>query len=367
MAGARRSGRPAPDPRWGNRLTGTALRVVVLDDDPDVAAYTGTVLERRAGCEVVVLPDASDIAGTLARFDPDVVVTDIEMPGTSGLELAGLLRDRAPDVGVVVMTAHVSVEYAVGALRQRADEFLTKPVAAGELVEVVRRLGERRRAALAARPVVLAVGAHPDDVEIGAGGILAAHRAAGDTVVVLTLSRGARGGDVTDREGESRAAAALIGARLVLEDLPDTRIPVAGPTLEIVERVVDQVRPAVVYTHSANDRHQDHRAVHDATMVGTRGLGTVACYQSPSATVDFRPNRFVTVDDHLGTKLAMLACFASQVGIRDYLEPDVVRATARYWSRFGSGRAVEPLEIVRDTGGVGPGAGGGAGAGAWPA
>lgn len=335
-------------------MTTPALRVVVLDDDPDVAAYTATVLERRGGCEVVVLHGASDIAATLDRFDPDVVVTDIEMPGMSGLELAGLLRERAPDVGVVVMTAHVSVDYAVAALRQRADEFLTKPVAGGQLVEVVQRLGQRRRAAVAARPVVLAVGAHPDDVEIGAGGILAAHRAAGDTVVVLTLSRGARGGDVDDRAREARAAAELIGARLVLEDLPDTRIPVAEPTVDLVERVVAEVRPAVVYTHSRHDRHQDHRAVHDATVVATRGVGTVACFQSPSATVDFRPNRFVTVDEHLGTKLAMLACFASQAQIRDYLAPEAVRATARYWSRFGTGRAVEPLEIVRDTGVAGP-------------
>jgi len=337
-------------------VTTSALRVVVLDDDPDVAAYTATVLERRAGCEVVVLHDASDIAGTLDRFDPDVVVTDIEMPGMSGLELAGVLREQAPGVGVVVMTAHVSVEYAVGALRQRADEFLTKPVPGGTLVEVVRRLGERRRATLAARPLVLAVGAHPDDVELGVGATLAAHRAAGDPVVVLTLSRGASGGAAADRRHEALAAAEVIGARLFLEDLPDTQIPVAEPTVGIIERVVAEVRPAVVYTHSAHDRHQDHRAVHQAVMVATRGIGTVACFESPSATVEFRPNRFVAVDPYLETKLAMLACFTSQTAIRDYLEPGMVRATARYWSRFGTGRAVEPLEIVRDTGGVGPGA-----------
>ncbi|VTR77840.1 PIG-L family deacetylase [Cellulomonas hominis] len=337
-------------------MTTSALRVVVLDDDPDVATYTGTVLERRAGCEVVVLHDASDIAGTLARFDPDVVVTDIEMPGMSGLELAGVLREQAPDVGVVVMTAHVSVDYAVGALRQRADELLTKPVPAGQLVEVVRRLGERRRAVQAARPVVLAVGAHPDDVEIGVGGTLAKHRAAGDTVVVLTLSRGARGGDVEHRQGEALASAELIGARLFLEDLTDTEIPMAEPTVGIVERVVAEVRPTVVYTHTVHDRHQDHRAVHQAVMVATRGIGTVACFESPSATVDFRPNRFVTIDAQLETKLAMLACFASQTAVRDYLDPEMVRATARYWSRHGTGDAVEPLEIVRDTGGIGSGA-----------
>lgn len=336
-------------------MTSSSLRVVVLDDDVDVAAYTATVLERRAGCEVVVLHDASGIAATLERFDPDVVVTDIEMPGMTGLELAGLLREQAPDVGVVVMTAHVSVEYAVGALRQRADEFLTKPVPGGTLVEVVRRLGERRRAALASRPVVLAVGAHPDDVAVGVGATLAAHRAAGDTVVVLTLSRGSCGDDAHDRRHEALAAAEVIGARLFLEDLPGTRIPVAEPTVGIVERVVAEVRPAVVYTHSAHDRHQDHRAVHQAVMVATRGTGTVACFESPSATVEFRPNRFVAVDPYLETKLAMLACFTSRAETGGDLDPGMVRATARYWSRFGTGRAVEPLEIMRETGGIGLG------------
>ena len=104
----------------------------------------------------------------------------------------------------------------------------------------------------------------------------------------------------------------------------------------------------MVYTHSSHDLHQDHRAVHAATLVATRRVKTVACFQSPSATVDFRPNRFATIDGFTEKKLALLACFASQSGIRDYLEPDFVLATARYWSRFGSGKNCEPLEIVRE-------------------
>ncbi len=111
-----------------------ALRVVVLDDDPDVAAYTRTILEKRAGCEGVTLADASDAAAVIARFGPDVVITDIEMPGVSGLELVATLRAQGTDAQIVVMTAHGSVEYAVTALREQADEFLTKPVAAARLV-----------------------------------------------------------------------------------------------------------------------------------------------------------------------------------------------------------------------------------------
>ena len=84
--------------------------------------------------------------------------------------------------------------------------------------------------------------------------------------------------------------------------------------MSIIERVVAEVNPTVVYTHSQHDRHQDHRAVHQASSVATRRVQTFACYQSPSATVDFRPNRFVPVDGFLDTKLAQLACFSTPVG-----------------------------------------------------
>jgi len=302
-------------------------RVVVVEDDPDVAFYTKTVLEKR-GCVVSVIADPLSALSAIGRFDPDVVITDIEMPGMTGLDLIDQVHAKHPGLPVVVMTAHVSVDYAIAALRGQADEFLTKPVPSSQLMAVVSRLADEFRRAQAeapAREVVLAIGAHPDDVEIGVGGILAAHRAAGDSVTILTLSRGARGGEAQNRQDESLMAAELIGARLFLEDLEDTRISNADPTVGIIERVVAEVNPSIVYTHSNHDRHQDHRAVHDATLVATRGVRTV------------------------DTKNALLASFASQAEIRWYLEPDFVLATARYWSRYGGGVASEPLEIVRES------------------
>lgn len=194
----------------------------------------------------------------------------------------------------------------------------------------------------------LAVGAHPDDVELGVGATLAAHRSAGDSIVILTLSRGGRGGDSDRRQYESMAAAEMLGARLFLEDLPDMQIARSDDALAILERVVAEVSPTVVYTHTSHDRHQDHRAVHEATMIATRRTPVVACYQSPSSTIDFRPTRFVAVDGFTETKLRLLECYGSQTDIRSYLEPDFVLATARYWSRFGTGDNAEPLEIVRD-------------------
>ena len=329
-----------------------AYRVLVVDDDPDVALYTSTVLERRGGCEVRAITDPTLARSAVDEFRPDVVVTDIEMPGMTGLQLIEQLRADQPDLPIIVMTAHVSVDYAVGALRSQADEFLVKPIASPDLISIVQRLASKGRANREAgrpREYVLAVGAHPDDVEIGVGGILAAHRDAGDTVVILTMSRGAMGGEPDDRQNESLHSADLLGARLFLEDLVDTEITNTGPTIAIIERVIKQVNPTIVYTHSIHDRHQDHRAVHEAVLVAARAVDTVACYQSPSSTVDFRPSRFVSIDGFTSKKIELLQCFQSQANIRKYLEPDFVLATARYWSRFSSGSDnCEPLEIIRD-------------------
>jgi len=329
-----------------------AYRVVIVEDDPDVAEYTKTVLQKRGGFEVRVTGDPFEAKDLVADFEPDVVVTDIEMPGMTGLTLMEQIRAVQPDLPIVVMTAHISVDYAVAALRVQADEFLTKPVGAVELVAVVTRLaadGRANREASRPREHVLAIGAHPDDVEIGVGGILASHRAAGDSVTILTLSRGGRGGSPEDRQHESLASAELLGARLFLEDLVDTAIANTGETVSIIEKVVNEVNPTIVYTHSAHDRHQDHRAVHEAALVATRTVRTVGCFQSPSSTVDFRPSRFVSIDGYTDTKLALLSCFRSQSEIRGYLDPDFVLATARYWGRYGGGTSVEPLEIIRET------------------
>lgn len=336
-------------------MTDERFRVLVIEDDGDVAVYVRTILERRLDCEVRVLNGGFGFEEAVRAFVPDVIVTDIELPGTNGLELLDAARQIDPDQPIIVMTAHTSIDYAVRALRGQADEYLQKPLSSHDLVASVKRLAEavRRTRAIRKTRAVVAIGAHPDDVEIGVGGTLAAHAAAGDPITILTLSRGSRGGSADGRQQESLAAADILGARLFLEDLVDTAIPNSDPTVGIIERVIAEVNPATVYVHSLNDRHQDHRAVHEATLVATRRVDNVACYQSPSTTIEFRPTRFVTIDGFTQTKLDLLSCFASQSTIREYMDPDFVLASARYWSRFGTGTSVEPLEVIRDASGIG--------------
>ena len=254
----------------------------------------------------------------------DLVLTDVEMPGMTGIELLESLRRAAPELPVAIMTAHASVGSAIGALRSRADDFLEKPLRPAQLTETVSRLVAGGRAERQARrETVLAVGAHPDDVEIGVGGTLAAYHQMGHQVAILTLSRGARGGPEAERAGEVRQAAQVLGARLYLEDLEDTRISEGDPTIRIISRVIGEVQPTMIYTHSLHDVHQDHRNTHRAVMVATRKIGRVFCFQSPSATVEFRPTRFVRIDAQLDAKLAAIDAFGSQVALREYLEPEV--------------------------------------------
>lgn len=198
------------------------------------------------------------------------------------------------------------------------------------------------------RERVLAIGAHPDDIEIGAAGVLLNHRRKGDRISFLTLSRGGVGGHVGARSDESVAAAAAIGAQLLMGDLSDTRIDDGIDTIRLIESVVEAIDPTIVYMHSRHDSHQDHRSVHVATLSATRGVPQIYAYQSPSATNDFTPTKFVPIDDVIVQKVDVLGLFDSQRD-RAYLEPELVVAGARYWARQLAPRSryAEPFEVVR--------------------
>jgi two-component system, NtrC family, response regulator HydG len=325
-------------------------RVLVVDDDPVYGEYLRRVLSS-GGFGVTHEPDAEGAVARVHTERWDLLITDIELPGMNGLELLNRVRELAPALPVAVLTGHASVDYAVCALRGAAAEFLQKPVTRADLVAKAAELIAAGRAAREERRErVLAIGAHPDDVEIGAGGTLAAHTATGDLLAILTLSRGAVDGDMAQRARESQESADILGARLLLRDLEDTHIPEGNPTIAIIEEVVADLQPTVIYTHSVHDLHQDHRSVHRAAMVACRRVSRVYCFQSPSATVDYRPNHFVAVDDYLGRKLKCIDAFGSQSGIRDHPEPERITATARYWARYATGTFAEPFETTRDRG-----------------
>ncbi|SEP30413.1 PIG-L deacetylase family protein [Trujillonella endophytica] len=208
---------------------------------------------------------------------------------------------------------------------------------------------------------VLAIGAHPDDIELGCGGALLAHVAAGDDVTMLVVTggengpgNGARG---AGRRAEQERAAQLIGARLVWGGLHDCEVVADSGTVRLIERVLRATRADLVYVHAPDDSHQDHRAVASATQGAARRLPRVLHYQSPS-TLSFSPTVYVDVTAHVTGKIAALAAHATQVELSAMVEPDAVVASARHWgaqARLGYAEAFQPTRLVLDLSPVTPG------------
>jgi DNA-binding NtrC family response regulator len=119
-------------------------RILIVDDE--VNARTALVeLLRDEGYTVEAAADAFKALGKVADFAPDLVVTDLKMPGMDGLQLLAKLRESDADLPVIVMTAFGEVETAVKAMRSGARDYLSKPVNVGELSVVVARELEQRR------------------------------------------------------------------------------------------------------------------------------------------------------------------------------------------------------------------------------
>jgi LmbE family N-acetylglucosaminyl deacetylase len=201
---------------------------------------------------------------------------------------------------------------------------------------------------------VLAVGAHPDDIELGCGATLLAHAAAGDSVTMLVMTGGENGpGDsrqVVGRRAEQEQAARSLGARLRWGGLTDCLVTADAATVGIVERVVTETEADLVYVHAPDDSHQDHRAVAAVTLSAARRLSRVLHYQSPS-TLSFSPSVYVDVTAYLSGKLAALGAHASQVEMSAMVEPDAVVASARHWgaqARIGYAEAFAPTRVVMD-------------------
>jgi DNA-binding NtrC family response regulator len=122
----------------------TKGRILVVDDE--VNARTALLeLLRDEGYAVESAADAFKALGKMADFAPELVLTDLKMPGMDGLQLLEKLREGDPDLPVIVMTAFGEVETAVRAMRAGARDYLNKPVNVGELSVVVARELEQRR------------------------------------------------------------------------------------------------------------------------------------------------------------------------------------------------------------------------------
>jgi len=114
------------------------LEVWVVDDDASIRWVLERAL-RQAGIEPRPFEQADAALAALTERRPDVLITDVRMPGTQGLKLLEIARREHPGLPVIVMTAHSDLDHAVAAYRGGAFEYLPKPFDIDEAVALVRR------------------------------------------------------------------------------------------------------------------------------------------------------------------------------------------------------------------------------------
>ena len=160
---------------------------------------------------------------------------------------------------------------------------------------------------------VLAIGAHPDDIEFGCGGTLLKYARKGHNVYLLILTMGGTGGDPEERTNEQNKSAEYMGAKQIFwGDFKDTELPLNSELINKIEGVINKIKPKVVFISSLEDTHQDHRTATKASISATRYVKEVLCFEVPSS-INFQPKIFVDIGEVLDDKLELLKIHASQV------------------------------------------------------
>ncbi|RKR92536.1 LmbE family N-acetylglucosaminyl deacetylase [Micromonospora pisi] len=186
---------------------------------------------------------------------------------------------------------------------------------------------------------ILAIGAHPDDIELGCGATLLRARQLGASVTMLVLTDGRLGpGDPDLRAREQRQAAEYLGAELIGGGFRDGELDHGPALVNRIEEALAAVRPDLVFTHAPADSHQDHRATASASIAAARTLTTVLHYESPS-TLDFQPVVFGDVTGLVPEKLRLLRHHLSQVIGGRRIDLEALAAQARF--RGFQGRVTE--------------------------
>jgi LmbE family N-acetylglucosaminyl deacetylase len=193
---------------------------------------------------------------------------------------------------------------------------------------------------------VLAIGSHPDDIEIGCFATLAKHKMDGDNVYGVCVTKGEIGGDKEVRMKEAFEAAKVIGMELIFGDFPDGDVKENAELITFLDEIVKDKKIDILYTHSENDRHQDHRAVARAGLSVSRNVGEVYCYEACSLISSFTPHVFVDVTETFGYKMTALRKYNSQVN-RTYA--DGLEGIGRFRASQArlSGRMCEAFEAYK--------------------
>lgn len=201
---------------------------------------------------------------------------------------------------------------------------------------------------------VMAIGAHPDDVETGCMGTLLKHQAAGHDVVVVVATQGGYGERPWAQiRSEMERAQAVIGCDYVVLDNPVGHYQVNWKTVSELDGVIQARRIDTVYTNWYGDSHQDHQAVFRTSLAAARKKATQRfyCYELPDYSYrsqgTFEARRYVDISAHLADKLRAMAAYETYIGPH-HLEAAKGLAAHRGLA-CGNLRYAEAFEVIFET------------------
>lgn len=173
---------------------------------------------------------------------------------------------------------------------------------------------------------ILAIGAHPDDIEFGCLGTLKKHITQGDKVICLVMSATSvkdastskitRDKDISVKEAKNSIEKNL-GAKLIIAPFIDTKIPFNSESVSFIEKILSKYSIDTVYTHWAGDTHQDHINTLESTLAASRLISNVYCYEQVPlprvCSVYPVANHYVNITSYMDTKITCSKCHQSQI------------------------------------------------------
>ena len=161
---------------------------------------------------------------------------------------------------------------------------------------------------------ILAIGAHPDDIEFGLGGTVAKLAENGHSVFFLIMTFGGNPIDNEVRKKEAMVAGEFLGVeKIIFGGVDPFKLAHDRKNIKIIESVIEEFKPDEIYLPHISDTHQDHRNVTLCALSATRRFSkTIYFYETPSTLEGFIPQRFVDIGKHVSTKKIALNAHASQ-------------------------------------------------------
>ena len=277
-----------------------AARLLVVDDEPKICDLFEAIFKSDE-YEVDTRPNGAEALQQLRESSCDLVITDIKMPGMDGFELARRVKELDPGLPVIIITGYATVDTAVQALREGADDYLTKPFSIEEVRRVVAEALEQRERRSEQSELLTRLEDANDELKRHRDRLTRKVQAAGEELQQAneTLRRRATGLEVLSQVGNA-------ASELDLENLLDTCVCLVSEKLA-VSRVSIMLRKGKWLVVKACEKGRSHLVGRKRRM-GQGIAGAVAKSGKPLLVDDIGENPRFHEHQHWGYSTSSLVC-----------------------------------------------------------